>query len=154
MILLIMLRTITFTLNRLQDSFLLSNCCAVLLNLSPHAINLHENVASRLVSVTTSCMKRYSAMVAENGNNPEAEGDLSSLLGMHGEVNSELNSSGTQKSHQTHFPFQHSFSNVLVIDMPNTSSTYQTFNTAEVLGEEHASSILPFARAERIHQDI
>jgi len=86
MILLVVLRTITFSLNRLHDSFLLSNCCAVLLNLSPHAINLHEYVAARLVSVTTSCTKRYSAMVAENGNNQEAEGDVSSLLSMHGET--------------------------------------------------------------------
>jgi len=87
MILLVLLKAITFDLNRLQDGFLLSNCCAVMLNLSPHIADLHEYVAARLVSVTTSCFKRYATLVAENGGEPELEeGDLSTLLGMHGET--------------------------------------------------------------------
>jgi len=85
-ILLVLLRTTTFNLNRLQDGFLLSNCCAVLLNLSPHISDLHEYVATRLVSVTTSCCKRYASLLAENGEEPEEEGDLTTLLGMHGET--------------------------------------------------------------------
>jgi len=88
MILLVLLRAITFNLNRLQDGFLLSNCYAVLLNLSPHITDLPEYVSIRLVSVTTSCFKRYSTLVAENGEEPEIdmEGDLSTLLGMYGET--------------------------------------------------------------------
>ena len=86
MILLVLLRAITFNLNKLRDEFLLSNCCAVLLNLSPHIISVHEYAATRLVSVTTSCFKRYSTLVVENGNKKEAEGELSTSLGMHAEV--------------------------------------------------------------------
>lgn len=86
MILLVLLRAITFNLNRLQDGFLLSNCCAVLLNLSPHVTDLNDYIANRLVSVTTSCVKIYTTLVAQNGGEPEVEGDLSSPLGMHGET--------------------------------------------------------------------
>ncbi|KAL7543130.1 hypothetical protein ACHAXR_012428 [Thalassiosira sp. AJA248-18] len=86
MILLVLLRAITFNLNRLQDGFLLSNCCAVLLNLSPHISDLHEYVAHRLVSVTTSCFKRYATLLDENRGQTEVEGDLSTALGMHGET--------------------------------------------------------------------
>mmetsp|Transcript_5579 Transcript_5579/g.12706 ORF Transcript_5579/g.12706 Transcript_5579/m.12706 type:complete len:792 (-) Transcript_5579:62-2437(-) len=86
MILLVLLRATTFNLNRLHDEFLLSNCCAVLLNLSPHIIGLQDYVANRLVSVTTSCFKRYTSLVAANGGEAEVEGDLSTLLGMHGET--------------------------------------------------------------------
>ena len=91
MILLVLLRTITFNLNRLHDEFLLSNTCAVLLNLSPHIVDLNDYyVASRLISVTTSCFKRYVTLLAENGGEPEFEGDVSSLLGMHGEVSETI----------------------------------------------------------------
>ena len=86
MILLVLLRATSFNLNRLQDAFLLSNCAAVLLNLSPHAVNLNDYVATRLISVTTSCFKRYATLLAQNGGEAEIEGDLTSLLGMHGEV--------------------------------------------------------------------
>lgn len=86
MIVLVLIKAITFNLNRLQDEFLLSNCIAVMLNLSPHIVDLHPYVASRLVSVTASCFKRYSALVEENNGQVEQEGDLSSMLGMHGEV--------------------------------------------------------------------
>ena len=86
MILLVLLKAITFNLNQLQDEFLLSNCFAVLLNLSPHIVDLNEYVSSRLVAVTTSCFKRYKILMQENGGEPEVEGELSTLLGMHGEV--------------------------------------------------------------------
>ena len=86
MILVVLLRVITFNLNMLHDEFLLSNCIAVLLNLSPHIVQLHKYVATRITFVTISCFKRYLALLAENGGIPEEEGDLSSPLGMHGEV--------------------------------------------------------------------
>lgn len=86
MILVVLLRVITFNLNMLHDEFLLSNCIAVLLNLSPHIVHLHKYVATRITFVTTSCFKRYLALLSENGGIPEEEGDLSSSLGMHGEV--------------------------------------------------------------------
>ncbi|KAL7552015.1 hypothetical protein ACHAWF_015226 [Thalassiosira exigua] len=85
MILLVLLRAITFNLNLLQDGFLLSNCCAVLLNMSPHILGLQDYVAARLVSVTASCFKRYADLVVESGGEPE-EGDLSSSIGLHGET--------------------------------------------------------------------
>lgn len=86
MILLVLLRAVSFNLSRLRDEFFLSNCCAVMLNLSPHALIQDYYVATRLVSVTTSCLKRYASLLAENRGKPEVEGDLSTLLGMHGEV--------------------------------------------------------------------
>jgi len=88
MILVVLLRVITFNLNMLHDEFLLSNCIAVLLNLSPHIVQLHKYVATRITFVTTSCFKRYLTLLAENGGVPEEEGDMSSSLGMHGEVRS------------------------------------------------------------------
>jgi len=87
MMILVLIKAITFNLNRLRDEFLLSNCIAVLLNLSPHIIHLHPYVASRLVSVTVSCFNRYTALVAKNDMKIEEEGDMTSPLGMHGEVN-------------------------------------------------------------------
>ena len=86
MILLVLLRATSFNLNQLQDAFLLSNCCAVMLNLSPHVVRLSDYAASRLVSVTTSCFKRYITLLAENGGEVEVDGDLHTLLGMHGET--------------------------------------------------------------------
>jgi hypothetical protein len=86
MLILVLVKAITFNLNRLQDEFLLSNCIAVLLNLSPHTVNLHSYVSSRLVSVTVSCFKRYAALVKENNGQVEQEGDMSTMQGMHGEV--------------------------------------------------------------------
>ena len=94
MIILVIIKAITFNLNRLQDEFSLSNCIAILLNLSPHTVDLHPYVASRLISVTTSCFKRYSTLVKENNGEVEREGDMSSLIGMHGEVSFRIISIG------------------------------------------------------------
>ena len=86
-ILLILLQTITYNLNHLHDEFILSNTCAVLLNLSPHITDLSDSyVATRLIIATVSCFKRYTALMQENGGESEFEGDISTLLGMHGEV--------------------------------------------------------------------
>lgn len=51
LLMLSLLRCITFNLNRLQDPFLLSNCCAILLNISPHVVDLDSYTSMRLVSV-------------------------------------------------------------------------------------------------------
>jgi hypothetical protein len=86
-ILLILLQTITYNLNHLHDEFIMSNTYAVLLNLSPHITDLSDNyVATRLVTVTVSCFKRYTVLLQENGGEAEFEGDTSTLLGMYGEV--------------------------------------------------------------------
>jgi Dyggve-Melchior-Clausen syndrome protein len=70
---------------------LLSNCCAVLMNLSSTIVDLHDYAAMRLASVTISTMKRYTAMRQENAAagievDDEDEDDLSSPTAMHGEV--------------------------------------------------------------------
>jgi len=90
LILLTLLRAIVFNLNRLQDGFLLSNCCAVLMNLSPHVVQLNDYAAMRLASVTASFVKKYAAMVTKNGGKKEPQDDLSSLMGMYGEVSRTL----------------------------------------------------------------
>ena len=87
-LLLLLLRSLSFNLNRLQDAFLLSNCCAVLMNLSPSIVDLHEYAAMRLASVTISSMKRYTKLREENPN--EDEDDMSSPTAMHGEVSRTL----------------------------------------------------------------
>ena len=86
MIILALLRCITFNLNRLHDPFLLSNCCAILLNLSPNIANLHPYASMRLVSVLISSMKRYTVLVMKNAGNAADESDVSSPLGMYAEV--------------------------------------------------------------------
>jgi hypothetical protein len=58
-VLLTLLRSLLFNLHRLQDSFLLSNCCAVLQNLSPSIVDLHDYTAMRLAAVTVSVMKMH-----------------------------------------------------------------------------------------------
>jgi hypothetical protein len=81
-----MLRCITFNLNRMNDPFLLSNCCAVLLNLSPHVVELNSYTALRLVAVLIATMKRYTILVMKNGGKPAEEGDVTSTLGMYAEA--------------------------------------------------------------------
>jgi len=89
-LLLTLLRCITFNLNRLHDAFLLSNCCAVLMNLSPNIVNLHEYAAMRLATVTMSAMKRYAKLVAQSGRKVQTEEDITSMIGMYGEVSRTL----------------------------------------------------------------
>ena len=79
-----LLRSLTFNLNRLHDAFLLSNCCAILMNLSTSVSDLHEYAALRLASVTLSSMKRYATLKQENPNIDEE--DLDNPTAMHGEV--------------------------------------------------------------------
>ena len=86
LLILSLLRSITFNLNRLQDPFLLSNCCAVLLNLSPHVADLNSYTAMRLVSVLIATLKRYTILVMKNGGKPAADGDVTSILGMYAEA--------------------------------------------------------------------
>lgn len=84
-IVLSMLRALTFNLNRLQDPFLMSNCCAVLMNLCPSIVELHEYAAMRLVAVTVLCMKRYAELVKKNPASKDSD-DLTDPIVMHGEV--------------------------------------------------------------------
>jgi hypothetical protein len=81
-----LLRALTFNLSRLRDGFLLSNCCAVLLNLSPHMVNINEYTAMRLGSITMSFMRKYAVLLARNGGTEPDEGDVSTVTGMYGEV--------------------------------------------------------------------
>jgi len=84
MLILALLRSIAFNLNRLRDGFLLSNCCAVLLNMGPHIVSIHSYTAMRLVSVTLSCMKSLVSMVQKDGAG--SIDDPSTLIGMYAEV--------------------------------------------------------------------
>lgn len=86
LLMLTILRSISFNLNRLQDAFLLSNCCAVLMNLSPNVVELHDYAAMRLANVTISSLKNYSLRVARSGGEGEHDEDLTTPLGMYGEV--------------------------------------------------------------------
>ena len=93
-VILALLRCLTFNLNRLHDLFLLSNCCAVLMNLSHSVVDLHEYAAMRLASVTVSCLKKYVALSEEEnkkheGANGGAEAD-ETLLDMYSEVSHTL----------------------------------------------------------------
>jgi hypothetical protein len=83
-----LLRGLAFNLNRQQDAFLLSNCCAVLMNLSPAIVDLHDYAAMRLTSLTVSILKRYLKLKMENPDNNED--DLSTPTSMYGEASRTL----------------------------------------------------------------
>jgi len=83
-LLMCLLRALTFNLNRLHDAFLLSNCCAILMNLSPAISDLHEYAAMRLVATTVTSMKRYASLRKESPDSDEEA--LSTSTAMHGEV--------------------------------------------------------------------
>ena len=83
-IILCLLRSMTFNLSRLRDGFLLSNTLAVLMNLTPHATNIHSYTSLRLVSVTLNCMRRYASLNVD-GEVLDEE-DIMSEQGMYGEV--------------------------------------------------------------------
>jgi len=87
-----LLRNLTFNLNRLRDPFLLSNCCAILMNLSASVVDLHDYAAMRLVSVTVSTMKKYSNLCKDNKDKSSTEQhqDPTSLTSMYGEVSRTL----------------------------------------------------------------
>jgi hypothetical protein len=87
-ILLVLLRSLLFNLHRLQDAFLLSNCCAVLMNLSPAIVELHDYAAMRLASVTVSAMKRHVKLASgiDKVTLRDEEEDVTTPLGMYSQV--------------------------------------------------------------------
>jgi len=105
-IILTLLRSLIFNLNRLSDVFLLNNCCAVLENLSPSVADLHEYAAMRLVSVTVLLMKKHAKLVivalkknkieqdqqrnGDQNNDDDNYDDQSNPLNMYSEVTRTL----------------------------------------------------------------
>jgi hypothetical protein len=105
-IILTLLRSLIFNLNRLSDVFLLNNCCAVLENLSPSVADLHEYAAMRLVSVTILLMKKHAKLVVaalkknkkeqdqqrngDQNNDDDNDNDQSNPLNMYSEVTRTL----------------------------------------------------------------
>ena len=83
-LILTLLRCLTFNLNRQNDAFLLSNCCAVLMNLSPSIVDLHEYAALRLSALAVSTTKRYLQLRSENPDNDDD--NLTTPTSMHGEA--------------------------------------------------------------------
>lgn len=83
------LRCLSFNLQRLGDPFLLSNCCAILMNLSPSITELYDYSAMRLASITFSSMKKYAMLRKENPQIDE-EVDFTSPTAMYGEVSRTL----------------------------------------------------------------
>jgi Dyggve-Melchior-Clausen syndrome protein len=90
-LILCMLRSLVFILNRLRDPFLLSNCCAVLMNLSPSATNIQEYAATRLVAVTVSFLKRYYTLLKQSPKGAEENDEkMITSLAQHGEASRTL----------------------------------------------------------------
>jgi Dyggve-Melchior-Clausen syndrome protein len=87
-LILTLLRSLAFTLTRLHDPFLLSNCCAVLMNLSSSIVDLHDYAAMRLVASTVSVIKKYLAFRQQNPDDDES--DLTTLTSMYGEASRTL----------------------------------------------------------------
>lgn len=69
-----LLRSLLFNLNRLHDPFLLSNCCAVLMNMSPAVVDLHEYASMRLAAVTVTVMKKHFKL-ATSAPSKQSNGD-------------------------------------------------------------------------------
>jgi len=84
LIVLSIIRCLSFNLNRLQDPFLMSNCCATLMNLLPFIAELHDYAAMRMVSFTVSTMRRYTELTKANPDDDEE--DASTPTAMYGEV--------------------------------------------------------------------
>ena len=75
----------------MNDPFLLSNCCAVLMNLAPLTVDIHEYAAMRLVSVSVSCIKRYFVLRKQNPvGTEEADEALLTSVAQYGEVSRAL----------------------------------------------------------------
>ena len=86
-LLLTLMRPLLSNLYRIHDVFLLNNCCAVLMNLAPSIVDLHEYAAMRLATVLVNVLKRHSELRQSSGpRNEEDEAFISSPLGMYGEV--------------------------------------------------------------------
>jgi hypothetical protein len=87
-LILTLMRSLAFNLSRQNDPFLLSNCCAVLMNLSSSIVDLHDFAAMRLVATTVSVIKKYLALRQQHPNNDEA--DLTTPTSMYGEASRTL----------------------------------------------------------------
>jgi hypothetical protein len=59
LVILCMLRVLTYNVSRARDAYLLSNCSAVLLNLAGQAEKVHEYTALRMTNVLHSILRRY-----------------------------------------------------------------------------------------------
>ena len=59
LIILCVTRALTHALFHLKNSYLLSNCCAILLNLAPHISLLHPFTSERIVGVFIHLGKRF-----------------------------------------------------------------------------------------------
>lgn len=82
------LRSLMFNLHRMQDIFLFSNCCAILQNISPSVVDLHDYAAMRLASVTVGILNKHAKMkqAASTQKSKDGNADLSSSLGMYEEA--------------------------------------------------------------------
>lgn len=68
LLILVLLRQICFNCNRLKDFFLLYNCNAILMNLSPTVSQLHEYAAMRLASVAMAYCKKCRSLAIKEQN--------------------------------------------------------------------------------------
>lgn len=83
-----LLRCLSFVLNRQNDAFLLSNCCAILMNLSSSVVDLHDYAGMRLASQTVSIVRRY--MLLRKAHPDNDDDDLTTPTSMHGEASRTL----------------------------------------------------------------
>ena len=87
-LILVLLRSLTFNLTRQHDAFLLTNCCAVLMNLSSSIVDLHDYTAMKFVTTTIAFMKRYLVLRQQNPNNNDD--DITTPTSMYGEASRTL----------------------------------------------------------------
>ena len=87
-LILLLLRSLTFNLTRQHDAFLLTNCCAVLMNLSSSMVDLYDYTAMKFVTTTVAFMKRYVTLRQQNPNNNED--DITTPTSMYGEASRTL----------------------------------------------------------------
>jgi hypothetical protein len=87
-LILILLRSLTFNLTRQHDAFLLTNCCAVLMNLSSSMVDLYDYTAMKFVATTIAFMKRYMTLRQQNPNNDDD--DITTPTSMYGEASRTL----------------------------------------------------------------
>ena len=72
--------------------WIMSNCCAILLNLDPHAVHLHIYADMILAEVTVSCMNQYLVLKEESDKKVEEIGtEIDSNMDQDGKDNENEN---------------------------------------------------------------
>lgn len=78
LLILVVIRTIQFNMQRMRDKYLHTNCLAALANMSSHFTNLHPYVAQKITSLFSQLVKKHTRLleqIREAGAQPATDDD-------------------------------------------------------------------------------